>query len=112
MYTIGIDIGSMSANGVLLNEKKEILSSVIIPTGASSKKAGEKTYQQILTEHKLSEKDIDYIIATGYGRVKVPFAQERELTITSLRQERLLILADRTARLSRLTHMETCWTSL
>ena len=38
MYTIGIDIGSMSANGVLLNEKKEILSSIIIPTGASSKK--------------------------------------------------------------------------
>ncbi|MEK7699205.1 MAG: acyl-CoA dehydratase activase, partial [Planctomycetota bacterium] len=82
MYTIGIDIGSMSANGVLLNEKKEILSSVIIPTGASSKKAGEKTYQQILTEHKLSEKDIDYIIATGYGRVKVPFAQEVVTEIT------------------------------
>jgi len=82
MYTIGIDIGSMSANGVLLNEKKEILSSVIIPTGASSKKAGEKTYQQLLTEHKLSEKDIDYIVATGYGRIKVPFAQEVVTEIT------------------------------
>ncbi len=82
MYTIGIDIGSMSANGVLLNEKKEILSSVIIPTGASSKKAADKTFNQILTEHGLSEKDIDYIIATGYGRVKVPFANEVVTEIT------------------------------
>ncbi|MBU6391647.1 MAG: 2-hydroxyacyl-CoA dehydratase [Planctomycetota bacterium] len=82
MYTIGIDIGSMSANGVLLNEKKEILSSVIIPTGASSKKAADKTFHQILTEHKLTEKDIDYIIATGYGRIKVPFANEVVTEIT------------------------------
>lgn len=82
MYTIGIDIGSMSTNGILLNEKKEILSSVIIPTGASSKKAADKAYSQILSEHKLTEKDIDYIIATGYGRIKVPFAHEVVTEIT------------------------------
>ncbi len=82
MYTIGIDIGSMSTNGILLNEKKEILSSTIIPTGASSKKAADKTFHQILTEHKLSEKDIDYIVATGYGRIKVPFAHEVVTEIT------------------------------
>jgi predicted CoA-substrate-specific enzyme activase len=82
MYTIGIDIGSMSTNGVLLNDKKEILSSIIIPTGASSKKAADKTYSQILSEHKLTEKDIDYIVATGYGRIKVPFANEVVTEIT------------------------------
>lgn len=82
MYAIGIDIGSMSTNGVLINEKKEILSSVIILTGASSKKAADKTFNQILTEHKLSEKDIDYIVATGYGRIKVPFASEVVTEIT------------------------------
>ncbi|MDN3514387.1 MAG: acyl-CoA dehydratase activase [Candidatus Brocadia sp.] len=82
MYTLGIDIGSMSTNGILINDKKEILSSIIIPTGASSKKAADKTYHQILTEHTLSEKDIDYIIATGYGRIKVPFAHEVVTEIT------------------------------
>lgn len=82
MYTIGIDIGSMSTNGVLINEKKEILSSIIIPTGASSKKAADKTFQLILTEHKLSERDINYIVATGYGRIKVPFANEVVTEIT------------------------------
>ncbi|MBW7897857.1 R-phenyllactate dehydratase activator [Candidatus Brocadiaceae bacterium B188] len=82
MYTIGIDIGSMSTNGVLINEKKEILLSIIIPTGASSKKAADKIFQQILTEHKLSERDINYIVATGYGRIKVPFANEVVTEIT------------------------------
>ncbi|MEP9412252.1 MAG: 2-hydroxyacyl-CoA dehydratase [Candidatus Brocadia sp.] len=82
MYTIGIDIGSMSTNGILINDKKEILSSIIIPTGASSKKAAEKTFHQILTEHKLSERNIDYIVATGYGRIKVPFAHEVVTEIT------------------------------
>ncbi len=82
MHTIGIDIGSMSTNGILLNEKKEILSSIIIPTGASSKKAADKVYKQILTEQKLTESDIDYIIATGYGRIKVPFAHEVVTEIT------------------------------
>lgn len=82
MYTIGIDIGSMSTNGILLNERKEILSSIIIPTGASSKKAADKVYNQILTEHKLTESDIDYIVATGYGRIKVPFAHEVVTEIT------------------------------
>lgn len=82
MYTIGIDIGSMSTNGILLNDKKEILSATIIATGASSKKAAEKTLQQIFTEHNLTEKDINYIVATGYGRVKVPFANEVITEIT------------------------------
>jgi len=82
MYTIGIDIGSMSANGILLNDKKEIVSLVIIATGASSKKAAAKTFEQILSENKLTESDIDYIVATGYGRIKVPFANEVVTEIT------------------------------
>ncbi|MBM4054240.1 MAG: hypothetical protein FJ264_06110 [Planctomycetes bacterium] len=82
MYTMGIDIGSMSTNGILLNDKKEILSATIIATGASSKKAAEKTFLQILSEHNLTEKDISYIVATGYGRIKVPFANEVVTEIT------------------------------
>ncbi|MDR4508677.1 MAG: acyl-CoA dehydratase activase [Candidatus Brocadiaceae bacterium] len=82
MYTIGIDIGSMSTNGILLNDKKEILSSIIIATGASSKRAADKVFQQILKESNLEQKDIDYIIATGYGRIKVPFANEVVTEIT------------------------------
>lgn len=82
MLTVGIDIGSLSTNGILLNDKKEILASDIIATGASSKKAAEKSFQNLLKPTGLSEKDITYIVATGYGRIKVPFANEVVTEIT------------------------------
>lgn len=82
MLTLGIDIGSLSTNAVLINEKKEILIYEVIATGASSKKACDKIFKHILNVAKLDEKDIDYTVATGYGRVKVPFANEVVTEIT------------------------------
>ncbi len=82
MLTLGIDIGSLSTNAVLINEKKEIVAYEIIATGASSKKACDKIFKHILDVTKLEAKDLDYIIATGYGRIKVPFANEVVTEIT------------------------------
>lgn len=82
MLTLGIDIGSLSTDAVLINEKKEIVAYEVIATGASSKKACDKIFKQILDAAKLEAKDLDYIIATGYGRIKVPFANEVVTEIT------------------------------
>lgn len=82
MLTLGIDIGSLSTDAVLMNDKKEIVSYEVIATGASSKKACDKIYKQILQVTKLNAKDIDYVVATGYGRIKVPFADEVVTEIT------------------------------
>ncbi|MDR4505372.1 MAG: acyl-CoA dehydratase activase [Candidatus Scalindua sp.] len=82
MLTLGIDIGSLSTDAVLLNDKKEIVSYEVIATGASSKKACDKIYNQILKVTNLDAKDIDYVVATGYGRIKVPFADEVVTEIT------------------------------
>jgi predicted CoA-substrate-specific enzyme activase len=82
MLSLGIDIGSLSTDVVLMDDKREILASEVIATGASSKKAAEKSFQKILEVTKLAEKDIDYVVATGYGRIRVPFAQEVVTEIT------------------------------
>src|SRR3989304_4510701 len=82
MLTLGIDIGSLSTDAVLINEKKEIVAYEVIATGASSKKACDKIFKHILDATKLEAKDLDYIIATGYGRIKVPFANEVVTEIT------------------------------
>jgi predicted CoA-substrate-specific enzyme activase len=82
MLSLGIDIGSLSTDAVLMNEGKEIVASEVIATGASSKKAADKIWEKILEGNKLSEKDIDYAVATGYGRIRVPFAQEVVTEIT------------------------------
>jgi len=69
MLTLGIDIGSLSTDAVLVNEKREIVAYEVIATGASSKKACDKIFKHILDVTKLEAKDLDYIVATGYRRL-------------------------------------------
>lgn len=80
MIAAGVDIGSTTSKAVLLDDHR-IISKCIIITGAESAKAAELVLHEILNLANLSLPDIGYIIATGYGRVIVPYAKE---TITEL----------------------------
>jgi len=71
----GIDIGSRTAKAVVMNNGS-ILSSVICDTGPDSVKTSHTTMADALKGTGLSQGDIQYIVATGYGRVLVPFANE------------------------------------
>lgn len=82
MLSLGIDIGSLSTNAVLVNEKKEIVASEIILTGASSKKAVDMVLKQIIANAGIDRDDITTTVATGYGRIRVPFASETVTEIT------------------------------
>jgi len=72
----GIDIGSLSAEAVIINNK-EVLSHSIIPTGAESAKTAQKALGIALERiNPVTMQDIRYIVATGYGRGIVPFAHQ------------------------------------
>ena len=75
MIVAGIDIGSRAAKAVVMNDGK-IVSSVICDTGPESIKTSQMTMARVLDGTGLSMKDIEYVVATGYGRVLVPFASE------------------------------------
>ena len=75
MIVAGIDIGSRTAKAVVMNNGS-ILSSVICDTGPDSVKTSHTTMADALKGTGLSQGDIQYIVATGYGRVLVPFANE------------------------------------
>lgn len=75
MLTAGIDIGSRASKAVVLKDG-EILSSYIGDTGAESVVTSRTTMAKTLEGTGLEIKDISYIVATGYGRVLVPFANE------------------------------------
>ena len=77
----GIDIGASTAKAVIL-EGDRVLSHAIIPTGAESISAAERVMDQALSRSAgLALSDIGWIVATGYGRVIVPFAKE---TVTEI----------------------------
>lgn len=75
MITAGIDIGSLTAKMVILNSG-DILCQAIILTEPDSIRSAESILREGLTQSGLSKRDIKYIVATGYGRVNVPYAQE------------------------------------
>jgi predicted CoA-substrate-specific enzyme activase len=77
MYTCGIDVGSVSTEAVILDGKDDkILSYSIAPTGSSSKTAAENAFEDTLDKANLRSKDIKAVVATGYGRINIPFADK------------------------------------
>ena len=75
MIVAGIDIGSRAAKAVILKDKS-ILSSAICDTGPESVKTSYRVMEEALKGTGLSLDDIQYTVATGYGRVLVPYANQ------------------------------------
>lgn len=77
----GVDIGSTSAKAVILCDG-EVIASPILPTGTSPTLAGEKALKLALEKTRHSSNEDKLIVATGYGRVLAPFANETVTEIT------------------------------
>lgn len=82
MLVAGIDVGSLSAETVVLNESKEIVTYNIIPTGPNSRLAAEESFDRALSEAGIDRERIDFTIATGYGRISIPFADKKVTEIS------------------------------
>ncbi|MDH7601892.1 MAG: acyl-CoA dehydratase activase [Armatimonadota bacterium] len=78
---VGIDIGSLSTDVVVLR-CKDVLSYSIVPTLASSKDAAERGYREALEKANLSPEDISRVVATGYGRHSTALAHKAVTEIT------------------------------
>lgn len=79
-YYAGVDIGSTMTKVVIMN--KGIISSVIGPTGPEQRRLANKVMEKALNKADLAFESINYIVATGYGRINVPFADKQVTEIT------------------------------
>ncbi len=73
----GIDIGAVATKGVVIDEQGGVLSAIVTKTGASGKTIGEAVMKKVVAEIGKSIKDLDSIVATGYGRLNAPFASKQ-----------------------------------
>ena len=78
----GIDIGSTMTKVVIVDEKEEVLASVIGPTGAEHRHLALTVMDEAVGKVGLSVEALDFIVATGYGRINVPFADKQITEIT------------------------------
>ncbi len=76
MAVIGIDVGAVATKAVVLADN-QIRGYAITPTGYDVVLAAKKVLKESLKKAGVTEKDLEYIVATGYGRISVPFADEK-----------------------------------
>lgn len=81
MITAGIDVGSLSTDVVIMQEDR-VLAYTVINTGAQAAAAAGRALGQALETAGLHENDLDAVIATGYGRMSVPFANSQVTEIS------------------------------
>ena len=75
MYTMGIDVGSITAKAAVMKDG-DLIGTKVIFTGYHAESAGNKIFDDILSELSLSHEELHCIIATGYGRKSVLMAQK------------------------------------
>ncbi|SNT26121.1 CoA-substrate-specific enzyme activase, putative [Anaerovirgula multivorans] len=76
MVSIGIDVGSVATKGAVY-DGREILLMEVIPTGWSPKETGKYVLEKLKERGKLLDDQIIAVVATGYGRVSLPFVTEK-----------------------------------
>ena len=79
LYFAGVDIGSTMTKVVLTDKAGNLLSFIKGPTGPEHRQLANEVMRQALEQASLQIDDISYIVATGYGRLNVPFA-DRQIT--------------------------------
>ena len=81
MVTVGIDIGSITAKAAVMRDGS-ILAVRILRTGYNAKNAGDQLFEGIVSGLGMNPSDIQGIVATGYGRKSITFADQAVTEIT------------------------------
>jgi predicted CoA-substrate-specific enzyme activase len=79
LYFAGVDIGSTMTKVALTDRSGDLLSTIKGPTGPEHRQLANEVMSQALQQAGLRLDEISYIVATGYGRFNVPFA-DRQVT--------------------------------
>jgi predicted CoA-substrate-specific enzyme activase len=80
-YFAGLDIGSTMTKAVIL-EGETMRSSVIGPTGPEHRRLAGRVMEEALRKAGIAFGDLAFVVATGYGRINVPFADRQVTEIT------------------------------
>ncbi len=81
MISAGIDIGSITAKAAVVKDGV-LIGDRIMVTGYNAERAGRLVFEELLAELAIGRPDLSSIVATGYGRNRVGFADRTVTEIT------------------------------
>lgn len=82
MIFAGIDAGSRAIKCVLVDESHNVVASGVRDQGIDQEKLARQLFEEVLHSKNLSRSDVRRIIATGYGRTILNFADSTITEIT------------------------------
>lgn len=76
VLTLGIDVGSTASKCIILKNGKDVISKSLVSVGAGTS-GPQRAIDEVLDNLSLTEKDMQYILATGYGRNSLPISHNQ-----------------------------------
>lgn len=83
MAFVGVDVGSKMTKVVVLDEGGKLLSYVVTRTGTNHRETSENALNEALEKAGLKREDVSRIVATGFGKISAPFADEEITQVIS-----------------------------
>ncbi len=93
-YYAGIDVGSLTADAVLIGEDGKIAGYAILPTGNDSQRSATEVFEATLVQAGVSEGDVVRVVSTGYSRARVRQAQDSKTEIACHARGALCLFPD------------------
>jgi bzd-type benzoyl-CoA reductase Q subunit len=75
VISVGIDVGSVSSQAVVMCDGK-LFAYSSLRTGSNSPTSAQRALDAALHQTRMPREKVNYLVATGYGRVNIPFAQK------------------------------------
>lgn len=83
ILTAGIDVGSTYTKVVLLDDAGGVAGRSLLKTGFRLAEAARRAFDAALAEARAGEDQVRYVIATGFGRLQVDFADVHITDLTA-----------------------------
>ncbi|MCP4606593.1 MAG: 2-hydroxyglutaryl-CoA dehydratase [Proteobacteria bacterium] len=71
MYYLGVDVGSLTCDAVIIDEDEQLKAWQVVSTGARNIQAIERARAKVLESTGIAEAELKAVVATGYGRDRV-----------------------------------------
>ncbi len=81
MITVGIDVGSITTKAAVVADE-QLKTVEVQATGYDARKAADSVFQAVLGRLQVKQDEIQAVVATGYGRNSVAFADKTVTEIT------------------------------
>jgi (R)-2-hydroxyacyl-CoA dehydratese activating ATPase len=81
-YAAGVDVGSTQTKAIVIDEDGRIVARALIDTGANVVQAADNAFREALIAGRLEEREVEYVVGTGYGRYRVTFGNAQVTEIS------------------------------